>query len=109
MTGEPCCLVKTVAGLTVGAALHPPNRMEALVEPLLATTKSCVPSLLKSPMATEIGWVPALISFEPLKPQSISQPNGDIVQIYVGYSRSCLPSLLKSPRAIDRGLLPTLI
>ena len=40
--------------------LHPPRAIETLSELRLATARSSLPSPLKSPVATDIGFVPTL-------------------------------------------------
>ena len=56
-------LVPTFSGEEGAAVKSPvpvPSRMLTLLEPALATARSGRPSRLKSPTATELGWVPTL-------------------------------------------------
>src|SRR4051812_22703797 len=94
----------------VGERLQPPKRIETTPEPTLATAISCLPSLLKSPTATDRGPVPTLTSVVPLKlpapsPKRIETLNGGD---WLATAISCMPSLLKSPTATETGVKPTL-
>ena len=59
--------VAVAVGEGVGT-LHCPRRIETVFEKTLVTAKSCLPSPLKSPIATEAGPEPTLTLLELLKP-----------------------------------------
>jgi hypothetical protein len=61
----------------------------------LATAKSCLPSLLKSPIATETGPEPTPTLVAPLKPPAPS-PKRIVTEFepWLATAISCLPSLL---------------
>ena len=62
-------LAQAVApGWAVKVTPPAPKRIETVVEPLFAMAISCLPSPLKSPIATDDGFVPTLMSVVPLKP-----------------------------------------
>src|ERR1043165_7623927 len=85
-----------------------PNRIETLLEKLLATAKSCLPSLLKSPIAMDAGRAPTLTSGALLKlpapsPNRIQTlfENETLFEVALAMAKSCLPSLLKSPTTTE--------
>src|SRR5262245_62409109 len=84
--------------------------MDTLLEPALAVARSRLPSLLKSPTATEKGLVPAPKLVAVPKPP-VPLPNRMDTLLELGLelavARSRLPSLLKSPTATDQGAVPT--
>src|SRR6266849_2152640 len=102
---ERISVVGVGAGVGVGDR-HVPRRTETSASKLLAVAKSCLPSLLKSTIATEHGSTPTLTptSLEPVKPpapfpkriRTVSMPK-------LTMARSCLPSLLKSLVATEKG------
>src|SRR5436190_1075824 len=101
----------TVEGVGVGVAtgIHCPSRIETEFEFWLAKAKSCFPSPLKSPIATETTTGPALTLVEPLKPPKPSPRRIETVpELKLATAKSCLPSALKSPIATERGEEPTL-
>ena len=49
-------MAKLVAALKL--PVPSPNKIDTLSEPMLATARSCLPSPLKSPTATELGRLP---------------------------------------------------
>src|SRR5207247_9141107 len=59
--------VPVAVGVGVGTGMHSPRRIETVFDVSLATAKSCLPSPLKSPIATERGPMPTLTLVEPLK------------------------------------------
>ena len=50
--------VGVVVGVGVGVAAQSRNKIDTLFESVLAMARSCLPSPLKSPTATEMGLVP---------------------------------------------------
>ena len=70
--------------------------------------RSCLPSPLKSPTATEKGLVPApkLVAAPKLP---VPSPNkiDTLFEFSLATARSCLPSPLKSPTATEPGIVPT--
>src|SRR2546427_12897714 len=78
-----------------------------LAELMLATARSCLPSPLKSPTATEKGLVPAPKLAAALKLPAPSPKKIDtLAELKLATARSCLPSPLKSPTATEKGLVP---
>ena len=85
-----------------------PRRIETLFDELLATAKSCLPSLLKSPIATEKGRVPTTTAAAAVKPPAPSPRKIETLLVSrLATARSCMPSLLKSPTATEVGRVPT--
>src|SRR3954471_13707957 len=92
---EPCCLDNPVAAVMVGGGSHFPRRIETLLSLPLATARSCLPSLLKSPIATESGTLPTatfvvavkLPAPSPMRIETVLSPES-------ATDKSCLPSLL---------------
>src|SRR6266446_319389 len=95
--------------LTLVEPLNPPKpsprRIEIVFEFALATAKSCLPSPLKSPIATELGEL-TLTSVEPLNPPKPSPRRIETVPDSLATAKSCLPSPLKSPIATELGPVP---
>src|SRR2546430_1724923 len=78
--------------------------IETLPEEPLATARSCLPSPLKSPTATESGLEPVGKSIAALKlPSPLPNKIDTVFESELVTARSCLPSLLKSPTAIESG------
>ena len=78
-----------------------------MLEPVLAATKSWMPSPLKSPTTTDLGLVPTVTSGTTgdIKPP-LPFPNRIetvSVRLFAATARSCILSPLKSPIAIDSG------
>src|SRR5438105_10601424 len=96
-------------GVGVGIGVQMRNRIDALLLPKspLATARSCLPSALKSPTATENGPVSAAKLVAALKLPTPSPNRTDtLLEARFATTRSCLPSPLKSPMATDQELLP---
>ena len=70
--------------------------------------RSCTPSPLKSPTATDIGVVPT-VKFEaaPKLPVPVPMRTDTLSEPELAVARSCTPSPLKSPTATDSGFAPT--
>ena len=74
----------------------------------LATTRSCLPSLLKSPTATELGLSPTIkLVAAPNVPLPFPNSIETLSLAKFVTARSCFPSPLKSPTATDSGPTPT--
>src|SRR5436309_7499474 len=96
---------KLVAALKLPAPS--PKKIDTLAELKLATARSCLPSPLKSPTATEKGLVPAPKLVAALKLPAPSPKKIDtLFELKLATARSCLPSPLKSPTATEKGLVP---
>src|ERR671911_367180 len=101
---------KLTAGVTNNVLLPVPKSMETLSEPKLATARSRMLSLLKSPTATENGPSPApkltagVTNNVPLPfPKSMET----LSETWLATARSRIVSLLKSPTATENGSSPT--
>src|SRR5438552_1304091 len=91
-------------GLSVIVGQHYRRRTDTLFEVRLAVARSCLPSPLKSPTATEKGPKPAPKLVAALKLPAPSPNKIDtLFGVKLATARSCLPSPLKSPTAIDSG------
>src|SRR5438093_1548440 len=98
--------VGVLVGVSLGVGVSGTQvliRMDTLLEKLLAAARSCLPSWLKSPTATEGGPLPTpkLVRVpkepapSPSRIDTLSVPSFAVV-------RSCLLSPLKSPTATER-------
>src|SRR2546426_10811680 len=75
---------------------------------IFVTAKSCFPSPLKSPTATEKGEVPtAKFVAAPNDPVPSPSSMDTLLETELTTTRSCFPSPLKSPTATETGLDPT--
>ena len=89
-----------------------PNNTDTELAPKLAAARSCRPSPLKSPTATETGLLPvagdaaAVNVPSPTLPVPLPSSTDNELALALAVARSCRPSPLKSPTATDRGVLP---
>ena len=84
-----------------------PNKIVAPFNVLLAVTRSCLPSPLKSPTWTEKAAPPMSKSVRALKLPAPSPKKIDtLLDPPLATARSCLPSPLKSPTATELGKVP---
>src|SRR5689334_5872153 len=84
------------------------SRMDTLLEPLFAVTRSGRPSPLKSPTATEEGYRPAEKLTAGWKvPLPLPSTMDTLLEPMFPVTRSGRPSPLKSPTATDSGVAPT--
>src|ERR1043166_4043948 len=83
-------------------------RTDTSLEALFATARSCTPSPLKSPTATEKGFDPT-VKFDggPKLPVPVPMRTDTLFVLKLGTARSCTPSPLKSPTATESGRSPT--
>src|SRR5437667_262180 len=82
--------------------------MDTLLELVLATARSGLPSRLKSPTATESGFVPApKLVAAPKPPVPLPSSTDTSLEPRLATARSGLPSRLKSPTATETGFVPT--
>jgi hypothetical protein len=89
--------------------MHPPSRIVTLLETAFAVARSCRPSPLKSPTATERGPVPTGSGEEAAAVKSPMPSPSTIVTLLepeFAVARSCRPSPLKSPTATETGRDP---
>src|SRR5438093_1320163 len=98
--------------LVLVAGLNPPmpfpRRIDTLTEPLFATAMSGLPSPLKSPAATALGFVPTeKLVAAPNRPLPSPKRIEMLFEPLFATAISCLPSPLKSPIAMDLGPVPT--
>src|SRR5260370_749702 len=85
-----------------------PSSTETVLSLLLATTKSGLPSPLKSPTASEVGALPTRkLSGAPKVPSPLPSSTETLLEPLLATAKSSLPSPLKSPTATDQGLIPT--
>ena len=84
-----------------------PSRMDTLEEPSLAVARSCLPSPLKSPTATETGEVPTVKLVAVIKdPLPVPSRMDTLLEPRLAVARSLMPSPLKSPTAAETGEVP---
>src|SRR5918994_830583 len=100
---------KLTAGVTNNVLLPVPKSMETLSEPPLATARSRMVSLLKSPTATDLGSSPtpkltAGVSTD--VPLPFPKSMETLSEFWLATARSRMVSLLKSPTAIENGPSP---
>src|SRR6266567_1891843 len=85
-----------------------PSSTEMVLSLWLATTKSGLPSPLKSPTATKAGALPTRKLSGPWKvPSPLPRSTETLLEPMLATAKSSLPSRLKSPTARDQGLIPT--
>src|SRR5579859_4956391 len=84
------------------------NKMETVLSELLVTAKSSLPSLLKSPMATDKGTLPVAGDEGEAVNVPSPLPNRIVTVLLAkfGTAKSNFPSPLKSPTATEFGALP---
>src|SRR5207245_2805946 len=84
-----------------------PNRTDTLLESALAVTRSGLPSLLKSPTASEPGLVPTpKLVAAPKPPVPLPSRMDMLLELKLATARSGLPSLSKSPTPTEIGPVP---
>src|SRR6266568_2408223 len=85
-----------------------PSSTKMVLSLRLATTKSGLPSPLKSPTATKAGALPTRkLSGVRKVPSPLPSSTETLLEPMLATARSSLPSPLKSPKAKDQGLIPT--
>src|SRR5438876_885302 len=86
------------------------RRTDTLLEEV-AVARSCLPSRLKSPTATELAYEPApkLVAAPklPFPAPSSTDTKDSWAELLFATARSCLPSPLKSPTATELGCEPS--
>src|SRR5918995_1748846 len=101
---------KLTAGVTNNVPLPFPKSMETLSETWLATARSRIVSLLKSPTATEIGSSPTpklTAGVSTNVPLPFPKSMETLSETWLATARSRIVSLLKSPTATEIGSSPT--
>src|SRR5207253_6532068 len=79
-----------------------------VLELKFATARSGTPSRLKSPTATDSGFVPtAKVSAAWKVPLPLPSSTETLLEVKLATARSCTPSLLRLPTATARGRAPT--
>src|SRR5204862_4315912 len=95
-------------GVAVGDGEGAPqirNKIDTLAVPWLARARSCMPSPLKSPTATELGALPTPKLVGELKlPAPLPNKIDTLFGTKLATARSCLLSPLKSPTITELGL-----
>ena len=85
-----------------------PSKIEMVLEPVSAETRSRLPSLLKSPVAIERGSIPVATVPVPLKPPFPSPSRIAMLSSpTLATARSVKASLLKLPVTTELGASPT--
>src|SRR5205814_478249 len=88
----------------VGVGVGPQSRNKIDTLGTLATARSCLPSPLKSPTATELALPPApKLVGAPKLPAPSPNKIDTLFELLLATARSCLPSPLKSPPATELG------
>ena len=86
-----------------------PNKIEMLLDPLFAVTKSSLPSLFTSPTAIELGAVPTLKLVAGAKlPLPSPKSTETLLEFLFTVAKSTFLSPLKSATTMSLGNLPTL-
>src|SRR5438105_4775751 len=82
--------------------LHRFSSTDTLLELKLAVARSCLPSALKSPTATDTGPLPTgKLMAAPNVPVPVPSRIDTLEELALATARSCLPSALKSPTATE--------
>ena len=111
-TATDCGPVPTANGLPAAGVNPPvpsPKRIVTVLSPKLAVTRSRLPSLLKSPTATDCGFAPTAkgLPAAAVNPP-IPSPRRSVTLLPVlAVTRSGIPSPLKSPTATEAGVAPS--
>src|SRR6266849_2935062 len=78
-----------------------------MLDPVLATARSSLPSPLTSPAATKLGLMPPPKARAAWKdPSPLPSSTETVLALSLATARSSLPSPLKSPAATDAGVAP---
>ena len=97
-------------GVTAGSGEQVFSSTDTLSEFALAVTRSGLPSLSKSPTATDTPVAPGLspkLEAGPKPPVPSPSRTDPSPEILFAVARSGFPSLLKSPTATENGRVPT--
>src|SRR5437016_2471588 len=97
--------VSVAVGVDVADCTQVLSNTDTLAEPSFAVARSCLPSPLTSPTATDLGKVPtAKLVGVPKLPVPTPGRTDTLLEPMFATARSCLPSPLKSPTATEKGL-----